>query len=120
MNSPFDSPSPETATLSGFTSFSNHFCPSISVWANKAFREYYGMGNDGLRELIEAPLSNPDCTQSYVRDDTDDTHVFTTGQSIEVEEPVTRSEEHTSELQSLTNLVCRLLLEKKKKKNITT
>src|SRR5438093_12096168 len=29
-----------------------------------------------------------------------------------------RSEEHTSELQSLTNLVCRLLLEKKKKKKI--
>src|SRR5438093_2841261 len=27
-----------------------------------------------------------------------------------------RSEEHTSELQSLTNLVCRLLLEKKKTK----
>ena len=30
-----------------------------------------------------------------------------------------RSEEHTSELQSLTNLVCRLLLEKKKKTNNT-
>src|SRR5438093_7034154 len=30
-----------------------------------------------------------------------------------------RSEEHTSELQSLTNLVCRLLLEKKKKKTKT-
>src|SRR5258706_11841741 len=29
-----------------------------------------------------------------------------------------RSEEHTSELQSLTNLVCRLLLEKKKKEDI--
>src|SRR2546430_13653475 len=29
---------------------------------------------------------------------------------------VTRSEEHTSELQSQSNLVCRLLLEKKKKK----
>src|SRR5436309_14050216 len=28
-----------------------------------------------------------------------------------------RSEEHTSELQSRENLVCRLLLEKKKKKN---
>src|SRR2546427_3719507 len=28
----------------------------------------------------------------------------------------TRSEEHTSELQSQSNLVCRLLLEKKKKK----
>src|SRR5438093_8879062 len=30
---------------------------------------------------------------------------------------IARSEEHTSELQSLTNLVCRLLLEKKKKTN---
>src|SRR2546427_6129976 len=29
-----------------------------------------------------------------------------------------RSEEHTSELQSQSNLVCRLLLEKKKKKHI--
>src|SRR5574337_1346354 len=29
---------------------------------------------------------------------------------------ITRSEEHTSELQSPLNLVCRLLLEKKKKK----
>src|SRR2546427_854660 len=29
-----------------------------------------------------------------------------------------RSEEHTSELQSQSNLVCRLLLEKKKKKNM--
>src|SRR5438046_7897948 len=31
-----------------------------------------------------------------------------------------RSEEHTSELQSLTNLVCRLLLEKKKKNTVPT
>src|SRR5205085_8189377 len=31
-----------------------------------------------------------------------------------------RSEEHTSELQSQSNLVCRLLLEKKKKKNKKT
>src|SRR6516165_11475771 len=30
--------------------------------------------------------------------------------------PMRRSEEHTSELQSQSNLVCRLLLEKKKKK----
>src|SRR2546430_12662036 len=32
-------------------------------------------------------------------------------------ENVLRSEEHTSELQSQSNLVCRLLLEKKKKDN---
>src|SRR2546430_12937851 len=31
-----------------------------------------------------------------------------------------RSEEHTSELQSQSNLVCRLLLEKKKKKSMFT
>src|SRR2546422_5529901 len=34
--------------------------------------------------------------------------------------PPTRSEEHTSELQSRLHLVCRLLLEKKKKKNTQT
>src|SRR5205814_3866552 len=33
-------------------------------------------------------------------------------------DPKERSEEHTSELQSLRHLVCRLLLEKKKKKQI--
>src|SRR5256885_11638034 len=33
-----------------------------------------------------------------------------------VRQPRSRSEEHTSELQSPCNLVCRLLLEKKKKK----
>src|SRR2546422_6391335 len=36
------------------------------------------------------------------------------------EAPLTRSEEHTSELQSRLHLVCRLLLEKKKKKNLRT
>src|SRR5690242_21225521 len=43
------------------------------------------------------------------------------GQLTELGVPVAadrgRSEEHTSELQSHVNLVCRLLLEKKKKKN---
>src|SRR5229473_8083830 len=34
----------------------------------------------------------------------------------QIAQPVLRSEEHTSELQSLAYLVCRLLLEKKKKK----
>src|SRR2546427_7793217 len=33
------------------------------------------------------------------------------------ETDINRSEEHTSELQSQSNLVCRLLLEKKKKKS---
>src|SRR5438105_11618361 len=34
--------------------------------------------------------------------------------------PTSRSEEHTSELQSRVDLVCRLLLEKKKKKKYRT
>src|SRR5688572_32397844 len=38
---------------------------------------------------------------------------------IEQDERQARSEEHTSELQSQSNLVCRLLLEKKKKKHKT-
>src|SRR2546427_5382827 len=37
-----------------------------------------------------------------------------------IPEPHDRSEEHTSELQSQSNLVCRLLLEKKKKKTKQT
>src|SRR5437016_11348443 len=37
---------------------------------------------------------------------------------LRIHAPDVRSEEHTSELQSLTNLVCRLLLEKKKKLTI--
>src|SRR5262245_62721204 len=37
--------------------------------------------------------------------------------SIDLDRGWPRSEEHTSELQSLRHLVCRLLLEKKKKKN---
>src|SRR5262245_64511075 len=40
--------------------------------------------------------------------------------SLRTAAPRGRSEEHTSELQSLRHLVCRLLLEKKKKKKNTT
>src|SRR2546430_7546797 len=45
-----------------------------------------------------------------------------TKRSLRLPAPVhrARSEEHTSELQSQSNLVCRLLLEKKKNKNSTT
>src|SRR5256885_10966135 len=39
---------------------------------------------------------------------------------VPVPPPTARSEEHTSELQSPCNLVCRLLLEKKNKKVVPT
>src|SRR2546425_9213719 len=47
--------------------------------------------------------------------------VQVTAQTVEIpwwQTALTRSEEHTSELQSLAYLVCRLLLEKKKKNGI--
>src|SRR5438309_4969544 len=44
-------------------------------------------------------------------------HGFDDGGGEEAEHSTQRSEEHTSELQSQFHLVCRLLLEKKKKKN---
>src|SRR3989475_6404923 len=42
-------------------------------------------------------------------------HVFEIADRIHIARLGKRSEEHTSELQSQSNLVCRLLLEKKKK-----
>src|SRR2546430_11324659 len=42
-----------------------------------------------------------------------DRHATTQSESWHLMEPALRSEEHTSELQSQSNLVCRLLLEKK-------
>src|SRR2546427_8120020 len=44
---------------------------------------------------------------------------FPTSQIMLALKACERSEEHTSELQSQSNLVCRLLLEKKKKNKIT-
>src|SRR2546430_4277323 len=41
--------------------------------------------------------------------------ILTSGDGTVSRKPDLRSEEHTSELQSQSNLVCRLLLEKKKK-----
>src|SRR2546427_3570630 len=45
------------------------------------------------------------------------TDVHLTVQELHARRLVDRSEEHTSELQSQSNLVCRLLLEKKKNKH---
>jgi PAS domain S-box-containing protein len=58
------------------------------VWANQAFRECYGMSNEQLSNLVDAPFVEPDYTQQYIKDDT---HVFDTGQVLDIpEEPVTR------------------------------
>src|SRR5436853_1176614 len=70
----------------------------------------------------------PDSTFAYCRDLSNPRHTGFSGENkSSTESPIeerrrnqratsgSRSEEHTSELQSLRHLVCRLLLEKKKK-----
>lgn len=58
------------------------------LWANKVFCEFYGMTNEQLRGLIDAPFSEPDHTQKFVRDDA---YVFSTGKKLDIpEEPVNR------------------------------
>src|SRR5256885_1527920 len=61
-------------------------------------------------QLFAAALEAGDCPAAYV----DATEVVQTDGTFGNASPDLRSEEHTSELQSPCNLVCRLLLEKKK------
>lgn len=69
------------------------------LWANKAFRDLYGMTNEELHGLIDAPRNEPDFTQQYVRDDL---HVFETGNRLVIdEEPVTR---HDGAVRTLTTV----------------
>ena len=57
------------------------------LWANRAFRDFYGMSNDELHSLIDGQQSDPDDTLQYVRDDR---RVFVERRSIDVpSEPVT-------------------------------
>ncbi len=58
------------------------------VWANQAFRNYYGMTNEQLQDLIDAPFNDPLYTKQYLKDDE---YVFTTGKILNIpEESVTR------------------------------
>ena len=58
------------------------------VWANKAFRDYYGMTNEQLEDIVDAPFNEPDYTLQYIKDDA---YVFETGEILEIAaEPVTR------------------------------
>jgi PAS domain S-box-containing protein len=57
------------------------------MWANKSFREYYGMTNAELEDLIDAPFNDPRNTEQYLKDDA---YVVATGNTLHIpEEPVT-------------------------------
>jgi two-component system NtrC family sensor kinase len=58
------------------------------LWANRAFREAYGMTDEQMRGLLDAPFVEPDYTQQYVKDDQE---VFRTGKTLDIpEEPIHR------------------------------
>jgi len=61
-------------------------------WANRAFLDVYGMTNEQLQGLIDAPFVEPDFTQQYVKDDY---QVFSTGKTLHIPtEPVTSHDGH--------------------------
>src|SRR5947207_8974439 len=81
-------------------------------------REVCGTEAGRHKQLIAAqdlPLADQllDVEDVFVRDRQTLEHEWL---AVEIHRLVERSEEHTSELQSHSDLVCRLLLEKKKKK----
>src|SRR2546423_10192324 len=68
--------------------------------------------------LFRSPSSNAELVARYIGFAARECEEDEDGQSsfVELLKTVLRSEEHTSELQSLAYLVCRLLLEKKKER----
>ncbi len=51
------------------------------LWANKAFRDYYGMTEAELLNIVDAPHSDPDNTMQYV---IDDQKVFDTAADLDI------------------------------------
>src|SRR3712207_8448110 len=69
-----------------------------------------------VRSVLARPGSRPAARRGLTPHDDDSHHITETERSIPMHQTqAARSEEHTSELQSRQYLVCRLLLEKKKK-----
>src|SRR3712207_7153797 len=76
---------------------------------------FRSLHSDPARHVHRRRARRPRCGGGRVRLD----RRAVLGQRALPEKPPVRSEEHTSELQSRQYLVCRLLLEKKKKKHTT-
>src|SRR2546430_7171281 len=70
--------------------------------------------------LARETFLNPDEALHYLLSDQPSLAMAYKASLTTAHPPLLRSEEHTSELQSQSNLVCRLLLEKKKNKSKRT
>jgi len=74
------------------------------VWANKAFRDYYGMTQEELQDIVDAPFANPENTLQYI---TDDAFVFETGQTLQISvEPVTRHDGEVRLFSTVKTPIC--------------
>src|SRR2546430_4535570 len=81
--------------------------PYTTLFRSYAARATRSIGGRGSLEVSQRPSRLGESVESHQRD-----HSAAVARRGGAED---RSEEHTSELQSQSNLVCRLLLEKKKK-----
>src|SRR5438093_7781043 len=100
-------PRPPESTLFPYTTLFRSWSPPVGENPRQPYSR--------IRERHEHRCGQRHGERSWARVQT----IWTPSTAPSPEENTTmlRSEEHTSELQSLTNLVCRLLLEKKKKKH---
>src|SRR5438477_5167867 len=96
-------PPPPRPTLFPYTTLFRSTCPSVAIREGTAT---YAVGLPG-KPAAANDLRFQGTIVSYARD--------CSRIAGQVSARIGRSEEHTSELQSHVNLVCRLLLEKKKK-----
>src|SRR5690606_40973336 len=104
------------------SSFLSALVAGLHSWTRPLGRRPAGEGRSGARH--HAIHQEPPCRLPYFHPAVADASARTLAASFEREdaaahrstERIARSEEHTSELQSRENLVCRLLLEKKNRK----
>src|SRR5262249_56134336 len=89
--------------------------PSLFFYKDPAPPEIYPLS---LHDAL--PISGAASRRAHARGRSGDGHLLDPDREGPRVRRLTRSEEHTSELQSLTNLVCRLLLEKKKNQTTPT
>src|SRR3712207_9192334 len=101
---------------------SYHICICCTLCLLRATFSYFFFNDTATTEIYTLSLHDalPICQPAMVRppDTLSTCPVMKAASSLEKNRMAPgRSEEHTSELQSRQYLVCRLLLEKKKKKN---
>src|SRR2546426_7767360 len=93
---------------------------SFFFFNDTATTEIYTLSLHDALPILKTPMQRPSIPNFHVRSVASAIVMATVAPATKTrargcsEESITRSEEHTSELQSPCNLVCRLLLEKKK------